>query len=131
MKVLTALYGYDHEPFRAYGTTHETLPLTIALELCIAHGRRSPTLASSPPRSYLRHCDAFVTNFKEAEFIGHQLDPKQILLRSVGRFLCSLLQLQPGPDLPYGFLGFSLGPRGFKAPPEVKSKSKIDDNSKK
>ncbi|GBP94280.1 hypothetical protein EVAR_102928_1 [Eumeta japonica] len=68
MKVLTALYGYDHEPFRAYGTTHETLPLTIALELCIAHGRRSPTLASSPPRSYLRHCDAFVTNFKEAEF---------------------------------------------------------------
>ncbi|GBP33828.1 hypothetical protein EVAR_25430_1 [Eumeta japonica] len=33
----------------------------------------------------------------------------------------------PEPDLPYGFLGFSPGPRGFKRPSEVKSTSKIDE----
>ncbi|GBP73203.1 hypothetical protein EVAR_54937_1 [Eumeta japonica] len=31
------------------------------------------------------------------------------------------------PDLPYGFLGFSPGPRGFKRPPAKSSQSKIDD----
>ncbi|GBP56063.1 hypothetical protein EVAR_43825_1 [Eumeta japonica] len=35
-----------------------------------------------------------------------------------------------GPDLPYGFLGFSPGPRGFKAPPAKSSQSKIDDTRK-
>ncbi|GBP73983.1 Lariat debranching enzyme [Eumeta japonica] len=31
-----------------------------------------------------------------------------------------------GPDLPYGFLGFSPGPRGFKGPPAKSSQTKID-----
>ncbi|GBP83695.1 hypothetical protein EVAR_57095_1 [Eumeta japonica] len=32
-----------------------------------------------------------------------------------------------GPDLPYGFLSFSPGPRGFKGPPAKSSQSEIDD----
>ncbi|GBP38378.1 hypothetical protein EVAR_36331_1 [Eumeta japonica] len=35
-----------------------------------------------------------------------------------------------GPDLPYGFLGFSPGPCGFKGPPDKSSQSKIDDMRK-
>ncbi|GBP54990.1 hypothetical protein EVAR_34464_1 [Eumeta japonica] len=34
------------------------------------------------------------------------------LVLSVYSFVC-----HTGPDLPYGFLGFSPGPRGFKGPP--------------
>ncbi|GBP42237.1 hypothetical protein EVAR_29834_1 [Eumeta japonica] len=34
------------------------------------------------------------------------------------------------PDLPYGFLGFSPGPRGFKGPPAKSNQSKIDDMRK-
>ncbi|GBP24347.1 Dimethyladenosine transferase 2, mitochondrial [Eumeta japonica] len=35
-----------------------------------------------------------------------------------------------GPNLPYGLLGFSPGPRGFKGPPAKSSQSKIDDMGK-
>ncbi|GBP55334.1 hypothetical protein EVAR_43089_1 [Eumeta japonica] len=35
-----------------------------------------------------------------------------------------------GPDLPYGFLGFSPGPRGFKGPPAKSSQAKKDDMRK-
>ncbi|GBP03209.1 hypothetical protein EVAR_2644_1 [Eumeta japonica] len=34
------------------------------------------------------------------------------------------------PDLLYGFLGFSPGPRGFKGPPAKSTQSKIDDMQK-
>ncbi|GBP24364.1 Venom carboxylesterase-6 [Eumeta japonica] len=41
-----------------------------------------------------------------------------------------LLVKHAGPALPYGFLGFSPGPRGFKEPPAKSSQSKIDDMRK-
>ncbi|GBP90818.1 hypothetical protein EVAR_66001_1 [Eumeta japonica] len=36
----------------------------------------------------------------------------------------------PGPDLPYGFLGFSPGPHGLEGPPAKLSQSKMDDMRK-
>ncbi|GBP15782.1 hypothetical protein EVAR_93963_1 [Eumeta japonica] len=46
---------------------------------------------------------------------------------SLSRRRClQTLTIESGPDLPYGFLGFSPGPRGFKGPP---AKSKCDTTS--
>ncbi|GBP06942.1 Transient receptor potential cation channel protein painless [Eumeta japonica] len=44
----------------------------------------------------------------------------------LGKFGDDYDDIEQGPDQPYGFLGFSPGPRGFKGPPANSSQSKID-----
>ncbi|GBP43018.1 hypothetical protein EVAR_49506_1 [Eumeta japonica] len=51
-------------------------------------------------------------------------------IASIKHYMRTSKVTYPGQDLPYGFLSFSPGPRGFKGPPPKLSQSKIDDMRK-
>ncbi|GBP28374.1 hypothetical protein EVAR_102944_1 [Eumeta japonica] len=122
------------DPFKARASDLQYNARNCATLNCLQMLRCAGSMLSDPsflsPRTYFtplrRFCGLrFLNKIKgqpisKSSLCGDSPDGFKELRNSVGT----------GPDLPYGFLGFSPGPRGCQGPPAKSNQSKIDDMRK-